>query len=305
MAAASVVITTKNRKEELRAALLSVAQQTIELEVIVFDDGSDDGTSQLVRNDFPKVRLVSDRPSRGLIVRRNELANLVSTDFIFSIDDDAVFSTPNVVEKTLNDFDDRQIGAVAIPFINIRQDEIVRQKASTNSEIEVLASFIGTAHAVRRDIFLRLGGYRPHLVHQGEEGDFCIRMLDAGFIVRAGRADPIHHYESPRRSFQRMDYYGRRNDILFAWHNCPLQYLPGRLAAATIGGLAFGCRVRRPIRMGAGLLSGYAACARFHQHRRPVSSQTYRLFRTLVRNGSMPLSAIATQLPNSSLPAKS
>ena len=104
-----------------------------------------------------------------------------------------------------------------------------------------------------------VGGYREALVHQGEEGDYCLRMLDAGFIVRLGSADPIHHFESPRRDFRRMDYFGVRNAVLFVWQNVPMPYLwwhlpalivrlalftlqPGRLATR-LSGMAAGLRL--------------------------------------------------------------
>ncbi len=83
------------------------------------------------------------------------------------------------------------------------------QSPPNTSGTWITDTFIGTAHALRRDIFLKLGGYRDHLVHQGEESDFCIRMLDAGYLVRLGRSDPINHWESPKRDLRRMDFYGR------------------------------------------------------------------------------------------------
>jgi hypothetical protein len=42
-----------------------------------------------------------------------------------------------------------------------------------------VASFIGFAHLVRRDVFLALGGYREDFVYLGEEKEFCLRLLDA------------------------------------------------------------------------------------------------------------------------------
>jgi hypothetical protein len=100
-------------------------------------------------------------------------------DVVFSLDDDAVFSSPLVVEQTLRDFSHPRIGAVAIPYIEPHKANKEMQRAPTREDVWITASYIGTAHAVRRDVFLALGGYREHLVHQGEEGDFCLRMLAA------------------------------------------------------------------------------------------------------------------------------
>jgi glycosyltransferase involved in cell wall biosynthesis len=52
---ASVVISTKNRKDELRNAITSCLSQSVPVEVVVFDDGSENGTSEVVRQDFPQV----------------------------------------------------------------------------------------------------------------------------------------------------------------------------------------------------------------------------------------------------------
>jgi glycosyltransferase involved in cell wall biosynthesis len=294
---ASVVLTTKNRRHELRAALTSVARQTVRVETVVIDDGSDDGTAEMVRAEFPTVRLYPRPESVGLIVRRNELAELARAPIVVSLDDDAVFSTPAVVEQTLRDFDHPRIGAVAIPLVNVRQSGAVLQRAPDADGAYALAEYVGTAHALRRDLFRALGGYRGHLVHQGEEGDYCVRLLGAGYVVRAGRADPIHHFESPLRSSARTDFYGRRNDVLFAWHNCPLARLPGRAAASTVSGLAFGLKVRRPFRMAAGLLGGFAGCVRFWSQRRPVRPATFALYRWLRKNGPVPLDELVARLP--------
>ena len=45
---ATVVITTKNRREDLLKAVASAWSQTARPEVLVIDDGSTDGTSEAV-----------------------------------------------------------------------------------------------------------------------------------------------------------------------------------------------------------------------------------------------------------------
>lgn len=297
MFVASVIITTKNRKDDLRQALRSAIQQTAEPEVLVIDDGSTDGTADMVRSEFPEVRLYCSDTSCGYIVQRNRGAQLATGDFVFSIDDDAIFSKPTIVEETLAEFDNPRIGAVAIPFIDVNKDGVVKQKAPNNDKTFLTDCYIGTAHALRRDVFLRLGGYREIFVHQGEEGDYCIRMLNAGYVVRLGNTSPIHHFESPKRDTRRMDLYGRRNDVLFAWMNVPLTKFPLHLLATTVNGLRFGWQVKRPLRMAHGLLLGYIECLSQINKRQPVSTDVYCLSRALRRTKSLTLQEIDDRLP--------
>jgi glycosyltransferase involved in cell wall biosynthesis len=303
-AAATVVITTKNRRDELRSAIRSAIEQTAPVEVLVIDDGSTDGTEKMVREEFPRVRFERSEQSRGLIVQRNRGARLASAPFLFSIDDDAVFSSADTVAHTLREFDDPRVGAVAIPFINVKQDQTVRQRAPEPGPVFVTDAYIGTAHALRRDLFVELGGYAESLFHQGEERDFCIRMLDAGFVTRLGTAEPIHHFESPRRDYRRMDHYGRRNDILFGWARVPFPECGLHLAATTIKGVSFGVRVARPFRMTWGLLCGYFACLVGGPARQPVRRNTYVLYRLLRKKGPVRLEQLIAGNYQSGPPAE-
>ena len=293
---ATVVITTKSRRDELRTAIKSALEQTGAPEVLVIDDGSTDDTAEMVRQEFPKVTLVSHRESRGLIVRRNEAARVARGEVIFSIDDDAEFSSPDIVRQTLEAFSDSRIAAVAIPYIDVKKNPAVRQLAPDAENVWITDSFIGTAHAVRRDVFLTMNGYREHLVHQGEEGDLCLRMLESGWLVRLGCSKPVFHHESPRRDFRRMDFYGRRNDVLFAWHNVPTSWLLFHLIATTKNGILFGLRVGRPWRMLTGLLRGYLDCLRYWRRREPVNVGTYKLSRMLKKKGACKIQEVESRL---------
>jgi glycosyltransferase involved in cell wall biosynthesis len=276
---ATIVIVTKNRRDELRTAVRSALTQTDTPEVLVIDDGSTDGTAEMLQAEFAGVRFVRHEESRGYIARRNEGARAATGDVVISIDDDAAFSTPGIVGQTLARFDREEIGAVAIPYADVNQSPIVRQLAADAASTFVAQTFIGTAHALRRDVFLKVGAYREHLVHQGEESDLCIRMLAAGYVVRLGSGDPIHHFESPKRSFSRMDHFGPRNAVLFVWQNVPfpavLIHMPvtiWRVLMLTLSPSRF------PTRLG-GVLSGLLDCVRVP--RQAVSNRVYGVWRRL------------------------
>lgn len=293
---ATIALVTRNRRDELRRALCSALAQHRVAEVLIIDDGSTDATSEMVRGEFPNARLERRADSKGYIARRNEAGQLARGAVIFSIDDDAEFSSPYVVEQTLGLFSDDRIGAIAIPFIDVLKGQSIHQSAPAGAGCYITDSYVGTAHAVRRDLFLQLGGYREDLVHQGEERDFCLRMLDAGYVVRLGTGDPIHHYESIHRDLARMDYYGRRNDILFAWQNVPMPHLPAHLLGTTLNGLGFGLRCGRFTNHARGIIAGYMEILRGSNERRPVSAAAYRLQRQLRKSGPRRLEEIAEQL---------
>ncbi len=292
MLTASIVIATKNRREDLRRALVSCLAQTPAVEVLVFDDGSTDGTAEMLRSEFPTVRVEHDGVSRGYIVRRNQGGEKASGDVIFSIDDDAEFSTPTVVADTLRDFCDERIGAVAIPFIDVLKSPQVKQAAPTTDDVWVTDQYIGTAHAIRRELFNQLGGYRVEMFHQVEEMDLCLRMFDAGSVVRLGTAPPILHHESPLRSLARIAKFDQRNRLLFAWWNVPWPWLAVHGPAALFGGLLRGVKkgVFWPVLVG--------SCRALYwmpltwKLRRPVSAKRYWLHRQLKKRGPQRLAEV-------------
>ena len=294
MLSATLVIATRNRRKMLKGAIASALKQSVPLEVIIIDDGSTDGTAELVRSEFPQAKLLRSETPVGYIVQRNRGALAATADVLFSIDDDAAFSSPHVVEQTLLEFNDPRVGAVAIPYIEPNRGNRVMQQAPSRDGIWVTNTFIGTAHAVRRDVFLKLGGYREALFHQGEESDFCIRMLDAGYVVRLGNADLIQHYESPRRDFRRMDFYGPRNAVLFAWQNVPMPIMPIHLTATSVKCILWSLAPKRLVVRMAGLSMGYLTTRR--SKRFPVSKAAYRLTRDLGRGGPRRLTEIQKQL---------
>ena len=294
---ATVVITTKNRQEDLCKSIVSALSQSANPRVLVMDDGSTDGTYDRVRRDFPQVQIHRSEISLGLIVQRNRAARLAETPILVSMDDDAVFSTPRVLEATLPEFDHPRVGAVAIPVVDVNRSPAVRHRAPEALGVYAIYDYVGTAHALRRDIFLTLGGYREILIHQGEEEDYCIRMLNAGYITRAGNADPIHHFESPRRSWTRMDYYGARNKVMYAWNNVPWPYFPMHLAVTTFMTSIFARQPARCLTRWQGVLAAYTWCVTGRGDRRPVKPSVYRLSRELKRRGSVPLAEIESRMP--------
>jgi GT2 family glycosyltransferase len=177
---------------------------------------------------------------------------------------------------------------------------VVRQEAPDRDGRWVTPSYIGTAHAVRRELFLAVGGYREMLRHMTEEPDFCLRLLDAGYVTRLGRADHINHFESPARDFSRYVYFGRRGDVLHGWHNVPTRYLPIRWAKVVAHSVLLAREWHEPRAAAKGLRDGFGDAARHRGDRRPVRPATYRLDHDLRKRGPLRLEDIEARLSSSS-----
>jgi GT2 family glycosyltransferase len=304
---ATIVISTRNRKDELRrtlASCLTLDAGSGWIETIVVDDDSTDGTRDMIAAEFPSVRVIHKPKATGYIVSRNMGAREARGPIIFSIDDDAVFTSTDTVLRTLAEFNHPRIGAIAMPHIHITDGPREYDRAPGESSVFIGATYVGTAHALRRDIFLALGGYQEALVHQGEESEYCLRMLDAGYIVALGRTPPIHHFPSKVRNLQRQLYLGARNSILNSWINVPTILLPVRLAANVAKGCMNALRLHHPRSFVSGVFAGLFSIPRWWSLRQPVSMNTFRLARIATRTGSIPFSQAESLLnPPRSIPA--
>ena len=83
-------ITTKDRWEDLAVTLAVLKGEGLDcLETVIIDDGSRVPIPDELREKFSWVKFVRHEESKGLIVRRNELVDRLSTEFYLSLDDDS------------------------------------------------------------------------------------------------------------------------------------------------------------------------------------------------------------------------
>jgi GT2 family glycosyltransferase len=286
---ASVVITTRNRRDDtLRAVASCLAQQGCKIEILVFDDASEDGTVEAVQQQAPTVRVFANEIRTGYIHNRNRGFREAVGAVVFSIDDDAYFAEADTIARILRYFRlDETIGAVAIPYIEPLN---VRSLSSNKTPFHSLAgdelrSYIGCSHAIRRDVVLGIGGYRECFIHQGEERDLCLRMRSEGWRVVYGDSGLIVHMVSPKRQTDRVIYYGARNRLLFDLLNLPLPHLLLRLVWDPVAIIRYRFALSTlPVKL-LGIIAGFLEGAKHWGEREAVSSSTYQRFTQLSGHG--------------------
>lgn len=263
------------------------AQTGVNLEVLVYDDASTDNTADAVREQWPQCRVYESTIRTGYIVNRNRGFRDAKAPIVFSLDDDAYFSDSTIVRRILETFRLPKVGAVAIPYVeplNRRSKSSLDIPLNLQSGTEV-RSYVGCAHAIRRDLALELDGYREFFVHQREEAELCLRIRRAGWKIIVGDSAPIVHMVSPKRDNDRVTYYAGRNIILSEMLNAPLPYVVLRPISTSIKFLAYRFSWSSvPLKLRA-LWAGIGDGLRYRHLRNPVDRSTYQRYWSMVSHG--------------------
>jgi GT2 family glycosyltransferase len=236
----TIGITTRDRPVALRRCLDSLtALSALRPEVIVFDDASSLPVAEDIEARRPvlTVRTIRDERAPGYIAGRNRLAREAAAPFVLLMDDDAAILAGETIVRAVGILQsDTAIAAIAFAQCDAAGKPWQAGMQPARSQVACrVPAFIGFAHLVRRDVFLALGGYRESFEFYGEEKDFCLRLIEAGYqTVYLPDALVIHEPDRAGRSQQRYLRYVTRNDCLSALYNERLSrliwLLPARFA---------------------------------------------------------------------------
>ncbi len=169
----SIIIPTFNRKDILRPLLESLVADTqvpahVELEIIVSDDRSKDGTADMVRRDFPQIRL-EEGPCKGLEMNKRSAVQKCTGDFIVVLDDDSI-PRHGWIEKIVPDLERGEKMVLSkIIFHDLGHSEM---------QDESHEHFFCGYRWDLMPVMLNHGGYRPQYVNICHEfGTFVAREV--------------------------------------------------------------------------------------------------------------------------------
>lgn len=158
----SVVIPTLNEVTTVPALLLDLRRQTQKpTEIILIDSGSPDGTADMVRREFPEVRVILH--DREPAHKRNLGGYLATGDIIVFLDADTRLK-PNFLERVANQFKKRKLD-VACPWYVPHESTLLIHGIYGLFNFffyllqKALASGAGSCIVIRREVFQRSRGY--------------------------------------------------------------------------------------------------------------------------------------------------
>jgi GT2 family glycosyltransferase len=225
----SIAILNYQRRDALRQALEAARTQRYPVEILAVDNASTDGSAEMVRDEFPDVRLVR-LPENIAAAARNVGVAAAKGDIVFTLDNDVRFTTPDDVARALAVFE-RHPRAALVNFMIVgpdgrlsRRDWCHPRDPDRWGEREFATDYVlEGASACRREPFLTAGGYwAPFFI--GHEGwDLGLRLLEAGHeLVYTPEVHVRHLVDTSVRPSSRIYYTFARNAVWVALRNYPV-----------------------------------------------------------------------------------
>ena len=222
----------------LSSALLSARQVGRPFEVVVVDDGSTDASVEIVRRQFPQVRLLAGRENRGFAFTVNKGIAAARGRYIILLNNDIVVRESfcgallrhfengdgrlfGVTAKTV-EWDDRRPNYVKMDAIWRRGD--LRLVWSDPPEAAATFFLQAGACAFVRERFIELGGLETFFSPgYWEDFDLSWRAMARGWRNLYEPSSPALHLgkASFRRLYDdvRLRQLNARNQLLFLWAN--------------------------------------------------------------------------------------
>lgn len=230
----SILISTKNRKEELLFTLTSVRNLLDDTKVtcVVFDDGSTDGTFQMVQEQFPNVVLHRNEVSKGYLYCRNFMLNATQAKYAISLDDDAHFLSDNPVATLENYFDaNHNCGVVAFRIFWSKDKPI---DYATNEKEHRVKGFVGCGHVWRMSAWKQIPNYPEWFEFYGEEEFASYQLFKKKIEVHYLPSILVQHRVNVVSRKSQTDYIQRqKRSLRSGWYLYflfyPLKVIPKKM----------------------------------------------------------------------------
>ncbi|OGM31281.1 hypothetical protein A2803_03755 [Candidatus Woesebacteria bacterium RIFCSPHIGHO2_01_FULL_44_21] len=214
----SVIIVSFNTKDILKKCLESLIKiRDLDFEIIVSDNGSSDGSVEMVSSEFGKVKLIENGKNLGFAKGNNAARKYVKSDYVLFLNSDTVVNRSALVKTVdyLKTHDD--VGSVTCkivlpsgqldrdtrrrfptPLVSLKRlflgsvrDYWYLDIASTKiHEVDVIQ---GAFHLTRKKILDEVDWFDEDYFLDGEDIDLCWKIKQVGYkIVYYPKVSIIH-----------------------------------------------------------------------------------------------------------------
>lgn len=231
----SLIIINYNRKDYLKNCIESILKNTDypNYEIVVVDNHSTDGSVELVRKNFPSVRLIENEKNYAFGGGANIGMKKTQGKYVVLLDNDTLVQPgwlPKIVEVAEND---EKIAVAASVVIlkslydlyknnsnrNLNDEKIAKKvmadfysRHDSLKGIEELSHVAISACLLRREVFEKIGFFSNYIFLFWEDTELCWRSILCGYkVVYVFDSLVYHHVGTTRRANPRWVFERIKN----------------------------------------------------------------------------------------------
>jgi len=225
----SILIATKNRKADLIVTLnkINYLLESTDVECVIIDDGSTDGTFEKIKEDFPEVKIFRNQISKGYLYCRNKMLNETTAKFAISLDDDAHFITQNPLDLIVQHFDQNPMcGLIAFRIFWGLEEPV---EIISIEKTERVKGFVGCGHVWRVATWRAIPDYPEWFEFYGEEDFSAMQLFKKNWEVHYFPEVLVNHRVNIKSRKKNADYSLRLQRSLRAGWFLYFLFLPIKL----------------------------------------------------------------------------
>lgn len=234
----SIIINTLDRATFLSKTLHSLQYlEYPDFEVIVVNGPSTDHTEAVLKP-YQDIIKIGHCPVKNLSVSRNIGIAMAAGEVVAFIDDDAI-PEPEWLNKLVTGYDDEEIAGVGGSVYDntgyafqwqytlgnrIEGHKILNTRPNEHfcfpGSLEFV-SMAGTNATFRRDLLLRVGGFDEQYDYCFDETDVCVRLVNAGYVIRHMEGAYVHHKFAPshlRKTKVMTNFFPSVKNLIYFLH---------------------------------------------------------------------------------------
>lgn len=211
----SIIIISYNTKDLVKKCLFSLKNS--EAEIIVVDNNSEDGTQDMVNNDFPEVNLIINKNNFGFAKANNQGIKIAKGDYILLLNSDTqvkseaidklvgfaeLHSEAGVVSaRLLNQDGSVQPSIYRLPTIVnaikefwLGQSGLAEKYFLNSLKAEEVEAVVGAVFLIPKTVIQKVGLLDEHYFMYFEDLDYCRRVRLDGYKVYYLPEAEVFHY---------------------------------------------------------------------------------------------------------------
>lgn len=239
-------------RDLLYRALHSILAESsdFQFEIIVVDNASQDSTVEMLRADFPAIRLIANSENAGFTRANNQALAIAQGRYLFLLNPDTeiVKGALPALTEYMDSAENSRVGIVGPQLLNpdhslqssrrrfptfataLLESTILQQwfprnrwldryyvRDTPDDAVQDVDWVVGAAMLVRRSLFKQIGGLDERFFMYSEELDWCYRAKQAGWrVVYFPPAQVIHlEAKSSEQALAQRDIYFQSSKVQF------------------------------------------------------------------------------------------